>query len=57
MTKVIYNDQPIDFDATRMIMDDDICEAIHGTVDTDQEFMDAYSEAHHDKYGVEFVLN
>lgn len=57
MTKVIYNDQPIDFDAARMIMDDDICEAIHGTVDTDQEFMDAYSEAHHDKYGVEFVLN
>ena len=57
MTKVIYKDQPIDFDAARIIMDDDICEAIHGTVDTDQEFMDAYASTHQEKYGAEFVLN
>jgi len=37
-------------------MDDELCEAINGTVDTDQEFMDAYAKAHEQKYGTEFVF-
>jgi hypothetical protein len=36
--------------------DDELCEAIHGTVDTEQEFMDAYAAAHEAKYGTEFVV-
>lgn len=51
---VTYNGQEINMEAARMLMDDEICESIHGTVDTDQEFMDAYTAAHKETYGVEF---
>lgn len=46
----------IDFDAAVALMDNDIREEIHGTVDTEQEFFDAYCKAHEDKYGEEFEL-
>ena len=57
MGKIIYNDHEFDFDAARNLMDDELCEQIHGTVETEQEFVDAYAKAHADKYGDEFVIN
>ena len=39
-----------DIASARALMDDDLCEAIHGTVDTDQEFVDAYLIAHAMQY-------
>ena len=56
MNAVTYNGKTIDLDAARALMDDELCEAIHGTVDTEQEFMDAYAAAHAKKYGTEFVF-
>lgn len=56
MNAVTYNGKTIDLDAARQLMDDEICEVIHGTVDTEQEFMDAYAKAHEEKYGTEFVF-
>lgn len=57
MTKVIINDKEFDIDVARSLMDDELCEAIHGTVETEQEFVDAYLKAHLEKYGEEFVIN
>lgn len=57
MGKVTYNGQEIDMAAARQLMDDEICEKIHGTVNTDQEFMDAYAIAHAQKFGEEFAFN
>ena len=56
MNAVTYNGKTIDLDAARMLMDDELCEAIHGIVETEQEFMDAYAAAHEAKYGTEFVV-
>jgi hypothetical protein len=56
MNSVNYNGKTIDLDAARVLMDDELCEVIHGTVDTEQEFMDAYAKAHEEKYGVKFVF-
>jgi hypothetical protein len=56
MTAVTYNGKTIDLAAARMLMDDELCETIHGTVGTDQEFMDAYIAAHYSQYGTEFVF-
>lgn len=44
-------------DAARAVMDDDICDAIHGTTDTNQEFVDRYAAEHRAKFGEEFVIN
>lgn len=57
MTKITINGQQFDIDAARNLMDDELCESIHGTVETEQEFVDAYLEAHLAKYGEEFVIN
>ena len=57
MGKIIYNDHEFDFDAARNLMDDELCEQIHGTVETEQDFIDAYAKAHAHKYGDEFVVN
>ena len=57
MNKVIFEGREIDLDAARHLMDDELCEAIHGTVDTEQEFLDAYLVAHKQKYGEEFAIN
>lgn len=42
--------------AARELMDDELCEAIHGTVDSEQEFADDYCTAHRTKYGADFVV-
>ena len=57
MNKIIYNGTEYDMDAMRNIMDDEICETIHGAVDTDQEFVNVYAKAHFAKFGEEFVIN
>ena len=44
-------------DTARALMDEELCEAIHGTVDTEQEFADAYCAAHLAKHGETFVVN
>lgn len=41
----------------RNYMDDELCEAIHGTVDTEQEFYDEYCRRHAEKYGEMFVFD
>lgn len=53
---VLFDGRMIALDAARMLMDDELCEAIHGAVSTDQEFFDAYLLAHHAKYGISFSL-
>ena len=55
-TEVVLDGRIVEMAAVRALMDDDICEEIHGTVDTEQEFLDAYLIAHRVKYGAEFVL-
>ena len=57
MGKIEYKGQQYDMDAVRMLMDDDLCDAIHGTVETDQEFFDAYVKAHEEEFDEEFVIN
>lgn len=44
----------INYEAAVALMDDELREAICGTVDTDQEFFDAYCKAHEEKFGEEF---
>lgn len=56
-TRVTVNGQEFDIDAVRNLMDDDLCERIHGTVDTDQEFVDAYCKLHAETFGQEFEVN
>lgn len=57
MEKITYNGNTYDVRAARLLMDDELCEQIHGTVDTEQEFFDAYVKAHAEKYGEEFAIN
>lgn len=57
MSDVVYKGKTINMDAVRNLMDDEICETLHGRVETDQEFVDAYAKAHFEKYGQEFVFN
>lgn len=53
---VIFNGHKISMAAARALMDDELCEEIHGTVDTEQEFLDAYLAAHAAKYGEDFCF-
>ena len=55
--KIEHKGKKFDIDAARNLMDDELCEQIHGTVETEQEFFDAYVAAHQEKYGDEFVIN
>lgn len=50
------NGNKIDFDAATSLIDDNICEELHGEIApcTDQEFYDAYCERHKKTYGEEF---
>ena len=59
MAKVMLNGEMVDFDVAVILMDDEIREAVHADLApcTDQEFMDAYAKAHHEKYGEEFKVN
>jgi hypothetical protein len=55
-TTVEFNGRQINLGAARELMDDELCQQIHGTVDTEQEFLDAYLVAHEAKYGEAFVF-
>lgn len=55
--QITINEHQYDLDAVRNLMDDELCEQIHGTVETEQEFVDAYCAAHAAKYGEEFQVN
>ena len=54
---VTFDGRTIDLDAARRGMDDELCEAINGTVDSEQEFLDAYLAAHEAKFGEPFAFN
>lgn len=57
MSSIITIDgKQFDIAVARNLMDDELCEAIHGAVDTEQEFVDAYLAAHKQKYGEDFVV-
>lgn len=62
MKTVILNNTEVSFDACVEMMDDEIREEVHASIDfslgepTEQEFLDAYCKAHFDKYGVEFCV-
>lgn len=43
-------------DLVRNYMDDEICESIHGTTETDQEFYEKYCKIHAEKYGEDFIF-
>lgn len=51
-----YYGTEIDFDVAVQLMDDEIREQIHADIAscTEQEFFDAYCEAHETKFGEEF---
>lgn len=56
---VLLNGHEVDFDACVNLMDDDIREELHMEMAgscTEQEFLDAYCEAHSNKYGEEFQI-
>lgn len=50
--------QELDYEAAVNLMDDDIREALHMELApcTDQQFFDAYTKAHAEKYGEEWEL-
>lgn len=56
--KVLLNGNLVDFDAAVNMMDDEIREKLHNELApcTDQEFMDAYAEAHEAKYNERFEI-
>lgn len=57
-TYIYINDHYLTLNSVVNLMDDDIREELHSVgYDTDQEFVDAYCEAHLAKYGEEFILN
>ena len=57
-SKVLLNGYEVDFDAAVNMMDDAIREELHNELApcTDQEFIDAYIEAHEAKYGEQFEI-
>lgn len=56
--KVLLNGYEVDFDVVVNMMDDEIREELHNKLApcTDQEFVDAYIEAHEAKYGEQFEI-
>ena len=57
MKVINMNGTEINYEAAVELMDDEIREIICGTVDTEQEFFNAYEKAHAEKYGVEWELS
>ena len=55
---VTYNNTQVDFEGAVNLMDDEIREALHAELApcTDQEFFDAYCNAHEEKYGEKFAV-
>lgn len=58
-THVEYKKQQVAMDVAVEMMDDVIRERLHDEIApcTDQEFFDAYVEAHLKKFGEEFLFN
>lgn len=63
MSKVILNGRSVDFDAAVNLMDDELRERLHSTVDWDaddaksyQNFINAYAVAHAEKFGEDFQV-
>lgn len=58
ISKVLVNGYEVDFDVVVNMMDDEIREELHNELApcTDQEFVDAYVEAHEAKYGEQFEI-
>lgn len=56
--KVLLNGNLVDFDVAVNMMDDEIREKLHNELApcTDQEFMDAYVEAHEAKFNERFEI-
>lgn len=56
---VLLDGEEISFNAAVALMDDDIREELHRELAPcgNQEFLDAYVKAHHDKYGEDFIVN
>ncbi len=56
---VIINGHECDYDAVVSLMDDEICELLHGELApcSNQVFVDAYLAAHLQAHGSEFVAN
>lgn len=58
MAKVLLNGYEVDYDAAVSMMDDELREELHNKLApcSDQEFMDAYVEAHQAKFGEQFEI-
>ncbi len=56
---VLLNGDAIRYEVAVEYMDDEIRERLHDELSpcTEQEFMDAYAEAHYQKFGEEFIIN
>ena len=44
-------------DACANLMDDDIRENLHGSIDDEAAFLEAYCVAHREQFGEEFIVN
>lgn len=57
--KVFINSKCVDFDSMVVLMDDEIREELHSLLSpcTEQEFADAYLEAHFKKYNEQFDVS
>lgn len=58
-SKVKLNGREVHFSSAVALMDDDLREDLHSQMAPcgDQEFLDAYVEAHAKKFGEEFQVN
>ncbi len=57
---VLHNGQRVDYDAAVALMDDDLRENLHHSINywvQDQVFFDLYRVAHYVKFGEEFTVN
>lgn len=59
---VSLNNTEVRFDVCVEMMDDDIREQVHSSIDfslgepTEQDFLNAYCKAHFEKYGEQFCI-
>lgn len=62
MATVSLNNTEVSFEACVEMMDDEIREKVHSSIDfslgepTEQEFLDAYCKSHFEKYGEQFCI-
>lgn len=57
---IMINDEKCDYASVVNLMDEEICESLHNSIDNDvtnQEFYNMYCDAHFAKYGSEFTYN